>query len=337
MIDISSARVSKLIVHRVGNKLRDEGYSLSQKEAPRTESLDDLILRCYLAPVIRNGDVTEFYHESDLSLNVVHHFSDAIFEDSKSFKSNAQNIAKHLYSASEHPNIVGGELIIVLFDGVRIVDKELQALGLFRIEGKDDFLDVASDGGSIQLVERVGISVEKIQKGAVILSGGLTVYAVDALSQKTKYWLDSFLKVLPAESSKVCAKAAGAFIKSVSQKVVSPNDALEFGKKVQETLEKSDTVSMAQIRKISSNYLALSEVNGILSGIKERVGLDIRDEVELDVRQLNRYAREVVKRARIADGINLVIANQDAHVSAVDVKRTRNGLRAVIDIQLDGE
>ena len=43
MIDISSAEVKNLIIHHVGNKLRDEGFTFSKKEAFRTPTLDALI------------------------------------------------------------------------------------------------------------------------------------------------------------------------------------------------------------------------------------------------------------------------------------------------------
>lgn len=55
MIDISSAKVAKVIVHRVGNKLRDEGFHLSQAECNRSSTLDELLIRDFLAPVVRRG------------------------------------------------------------------------------------------------------------------------------------------------------------------------------------------------------------------------------------------------------------------------------------------
>lgn len=337
MLDISAVRVAKVIVHQVGNKLRDEGYSLSNREVLRTPALDELILRRYVGPVIGRGDIYDFYHESDLSLNEIRHFSQSIFSDNKNFRSGAQSIAKHLYSASTHPNIIGGEFIVALFNDVRVDGTAEQAIGLFRIEGKDDYLDVVSEDGSIQLVERAGISLEKIQKGAIVVSGSLKIYAVDALSQRTKYWLDAFLKAVPAESPKTCTRAAGAFLKAVSQKVTSPISAIEFGKKLQESLERSDDISMGQIKKLSAKYLKPSEINQIFSGIRDRVGLDVSDDAQLDVKQLNRYAKEVVKKARIADGVSLLIAKQNAHVIGMEVKNIKGGIRAVIDIKVDEE
>ena len=74
-MDISSAKISKVIVHRVGNKLRDEGIHLSPIECQRSGALDDLLLRNLLAPVVRNGQEYYLTHESDISLNTINHYA----------------------------------------------------------------------------------------------------------------------------------------------------------------------------------------------------------------------------------------------------------------------
>ena len=53
MIDISSATVERVIVHRVGNKGRDEGFTLSQHETPKSDAISDLILENYLSVTVR--------------------------------------------------------------------------------------------------------------------------------------------------------------------------------------------------------------------------------------------------------------------------------------------
>jgi hypothetical protein len=334
MVDISSARITNLIVHRVGNKLRDEGFALSDNEVTRSLTLDDLLLKSYLAPVIRQGEVYELYHESDLSLNTVHHFSNLIFSNRDSFQVHSQAIAKHLYSSSSHPNIGGGEFIEILFDDIRTEEGPRQGLGLFRIEGKSDYLDVTNDNGSLRVLERVGISLDKIQKAAIVLSGFPKVFVIDALGQKTKYWLDTFLKAAPSETPKACAKAAGAFLKAISNKVESPSDALEFGQRIQESLSDSESLSIGTIKNISSSYLDEGEVSGILAGIRTKTGFEFADELIVDSRQLTRYAKDVVRKARITDGISLVISNQEVHVASMDIKKTKTGILATIDIQI---
>ncbi len=85
MIDTSNARISKLIVHQIGNQSRNEEYVLSVEEARRTPTLDDLLIKSYLLPSVRQGHPYDFYHESELSLNVIYHFSGLIFDDPESF------------------------------------------------------------------------------------------------------------------------------------------------------------------------------------------------------------------------------------------------------------
>ena len=142
MIDVSSARVARCAVHRVGNRVREEGYLLSEGEVRGTGDLHGTLLRNYLAPLAKSDDEFEFYHESDISLNALRRFSGNVFEDPASFLRQTQNIAKSLYSASTHPQISGGEFIAILFNDVRVEGRSIQSLGLYRIEAREPLFDL---------------------------------------------------------------------------------------------------------------------------------------------------------------------------------------------------
>ncbi len=334
VIDTSKASISKLIVHQIGNQNREEGYTLSPDEAQRSKTLDELLLRSYLLPSLRLGNSYEFFHESDLSLNTIYHFSSLIFEDPEQFNLHSQSIAKHLYSVSTHPNIGGGEFIIILFDGLVIDDEPTQALGFFRIEGKSDYLDVQDSDGSLSVIDRIGISMERIQKGALTLSGSKQVYVVDALGQKTKYWMNAFLKAALQETPKTNAKAAGDFLKAVSDKVGSADKALEFNQKLEASLSGDDELSIGQIRDLSNNYIGEEQASELLNDVREQAGLGMSDNASIDARQLDKYTRNVRNKARLGDGISVIVARDKGHITAVDVEHTEGGLRAVVDIAL---
>ena len=337
MIDISTASVSKVIVHRIGNKAREEGYTFSPKEASRTPTLDTLLIKSYLEPMVDDAQVYQLHHESDLFLNTVYHHTDAIFKDKESFKESSESIAKHLYTASTHPNIVGGEFITILFEGVLSTGGSEQAVGLFKIEGRSDYLDIESDDGSLKLVERIGISLDKVQKGALIFSGGETVHVIDALSKKTKYWLDTFLHAVPAGTPRASAKAAGEFLKAVSSKAATPAEAVEFGQKVEESLAKSENLSMADLKEMSKSYIKDDEAAGIIEEVAAATGMDMTDEKPIETKELKRYTRNVIRKTKIADGVNLTLSGTNTQVASVDVEETEGGLKAIINIQLGGE
>lgn len=335
-MDISSAKVSKVIVHRVGNKLRDEGINLSLLECQRSGTLDELLLKNLLAPVVRHGQEYYLTHESDIALNTVNHYAVNVFSDSDKFKECSEAIAKHLYACSSHPNIGGGEFMVILFGDIRADERIYQALGLFRVESRDDYLDVGEEKGAIQVIERSGISLDKVQKGAVILSDNLKVLVVDNLGQKTKYWIDNFLKSTPSQTPQKCAQVAGALLKAISSKVETPSHALEFARQVEDLLIENESLSLTDIRHVSRNYLDDDKVSEIVAGAHLKYGITLDDDLSIESKRLARYAKEVVTKARIAKGVSLLVSNPDAKISSIDVKSTKDGFRAIVDIQIKG-
>lgn len=332
--DASSARVTKVIVHRVGNKAREEGVYLSPKEHSYSESIFELLCNNFLTPLMKQGQPYELFHESDISLNTVHHYASLIFNDADSFHQNSEAITKHLYSCSTHPNIGGGEFLFILFDDILIDNVTFQALGLFRVEDKSDYLDVREENGSIEIHKRLGISLEQIQKGAVVLSDNGKVFVVDALSKKTKYWIDDFLKAAPIQTPQMCAKATGALLKAVSDKVETPADALEFGRMIDESLSGADELSFSGLRDISSKFIKGDDMNEVLDGVNLKYGFDPDDDLRLQSRQLSRYAKDVVNKARIADGVNLYVSDRNTNINYIDVEQTMTGFRAVVDFEV---
>lgn len=337
MLDISSAKVKKVIVHRVGNKLRDEGIYISPTECHRSISLDDSLLKSFLAPVIRRGEEYQLLHESDILLNTINHYASCIFTDNKNFGSSSDSIAKHLYSCSGHPNIGGGEFLVILFDDIRSEDRPLQALGLFRVEGRDEYLDFDEDEGTIQVTERSGISLARIQKGAIVLSTGLRVFAVDTLGQKTKYWIDNFLKATPINTPQKSAHIAGALVKAISRKVESPSVALEFSNEVEGLLAETESFSLAELKKASKKFIAEDEIDELLAGAQIKYGVLLDNDVRIESKRFAKHAKDVVTKARIAEGVSLVVSNPDAKISSIEVNSTKRGFRAVIDVQMKEE
>lgn len=226
---------------------------------------------------------------------------------------------------------------MILFDNIRLDGSLRQALAMFRIEGKSDYLDVKIKEDAVEVFERSGISLDKIQKGAVAISSSQNVYVIDSLGQKTKYWFDMFLKAVPSKTPQVCAKAAGSFVKAISTKVESPEAALEFSRRLSSTLETSETLTFAEIKKLSSSFLDESQIDEVLTGVSCKIGLDMPDSVDIYSKHLTKYARDVAKKTRISDGISLVISKQDVTIASMEVTNTEHGVRAVIDIEMKGE
>ena len=137
---------------------------------------------------------------------------------------------------------------------------------------------------------------------------------------------------MPAGTPRVSAKAAGEFLKAVSVKVESPADAVEFGQKIEEGMSGAESLSLGELKEISKGYIKEDEAEGIMKEVSGATGLEMEDDRPIDTKELKRYTRSVVKRTKIADGINLMLSGGNTQIASVDVEKTEDGLKAVIDI-----
>lgn len=202
MIYTEYIKIVNSVVHIVGNKSNDEGLFLSDNLL-ELDPVTSSILTKYLLSPFKNENYYRFWHETDLSLNEIYSFSQAIFSDSDSFHDNSAFIARHLYAKSTHPKIKSGELCVVHFRNVIIDTDTCDAIGIFKSESKDTFLKIRKDGGRTLMQSEEGINVNHLDKGCLIFNkkkdNGYVVMVVDNTNKQAeaKYWTDDFLKVKP--------------------------------------------------------------------------------------------------------------------------------------------
>lgn len=59
--------------------------------------------------------------------------------------------------------------------------------------------------------------------------------------------------------------------------------------------------------------------------------------MQIETKRLAKYAKDVITKARIAEGVSLLVSNPDATISSIEVKSTKSGFRAVVEIHLKGD
>lgn len=336
MIDISSARVMRCVVHRVGNRLREEGCEFSQQEVRGTAELHSTLLRHYLAPLARSGEAFELYHESDITLNAVRQFSSRALSESDDFISLTQNLAKQLYAASTHPSIAGGEFIAILFHDVRVNDVPLLALGLYKIEQRETFLDVERTSDALNLIELSGIPVSNVQKGALVVGGSLEVLIKESSGLQTKYWTEVFLKARPRQTEKSTAKLAAQFVKQVCSRI-DVEDGVSLRRDLVDIFSASQTLSYRDLEEVSERYLDKDEVSRLTHQLADQSGFVSLATSSIDAGVLTRQAKGVLRQYPLAEGVGITISNPKARVDKCKINKTAHGYRAIIDIDIEAE
>ncbi|MEO8819233.1 MAG: nucleoid-associated protein [Ginsengibacter sp.] len=203
MISYFEASLSRLSIHKVGNKLLDENLNLSEHPLNiEDEILDGLLMNYFLKPFEKTNEIYRLSHSTeDLNLNEVFHFAEIIFNDKNEFHTNTRQIAKHLYDISNHPKIKSGELYVCYFENVQMEGEMLDAIGIFKSESKEPYLKIISKVNEFEIsYEQEAINIKKLDKGCLIFNTekeeGYKVAIVDQTNNtEAAYWIDDFLKL----------------------------------------------------------------------------------------------------------------------------------------------
>lgn len=196
MIEFNEASISKFALHRIS--IEEANSFLGDSVlAPENAEEEEILKRIFLKSFQANTTTYEFKHEVDIELNTLLKLSKAIY-DGGDFLSKSKNIHKHLKSVSKHPNIKDGDLFIVKFDEVTLNNKFYEALGIYKIENKESFIETSTNRkGEIGFSFRKGIGSKRLDKACLIVftEEPFTVFVIDNNSSETDYWQNEFLKV----------------------------------------------------------------------------------------------------------------------------------------------
>ena len=196
MIEFDEAIINNLIFHRIG---MDQGASFLNEEeyGVNNEAEEDLLRKIFLKPFSTSLSTYEFKHDIDIELNVLFKIAKDIYKD-ENFVKASKDIHQHLKDVSKHPNIKDGDLFVVKYDNVMMQNNHYQALGIYKVENKESFIETShSDSSDIALEFKKGIGTRKLDKAVLIIytEEPYTVLVIDNASIDTDYWLNEFAKV----------------------------------------------------------------------------------------------------------------------------------------------
>ena len=200
MLNFTNATLAQLVVHFVGNKTNGGDLVLSEIQTDISKA-DEADVSNFLVSGFRNAPANHFTHVSDLSLNPVYNYASRVFDVNSQLLSQSKNIAKQLYSLTNHPAIKEGELIVSLVENLYFDDEVLSGLVIIKSEAKNKFFKPKRSKDGIVFAVEEGISTERIDKGCLILNtgreNGFTVFVIDKTNsgEEAQFWTNAFLSI----------------------------------------------------------------------------------------------------------------------------------------------
>lgn len=318
MINLYNAQIESLSIHRVGNKSKLEGLFVSNDPYPLSDEITPLIKEFFFKPFReKEENYYRFDHEADLEFHTLFGITQKIFENPSATHLLSEEIAKHLYEQSEHPHIKAGELYIAHLENVMIDNEKTDAIGIFKSELKQDFLQFRESGSNLEMLLEQGINLNKLDKGCLIINHkaeeGYKVLSVDSNRYDTKYWLENFLGVEIFEDDNFYTKKYLKFCQDFAKDVVLPaedkkeevlfmnravnhfakNDAFEESAFVNEVLDnpdlipefkhyKSEQAPKYKIEDLTEFPISNKAVSTQRKKIKNLIQLDTNIQIKLD-------------------------------------------------------
>lgn len=246
-------KISSLTVHRVGNKAAVEGVELSEKPVDIGDSLAE-ILKGYFLMAFKDDEKYHFTHPTDIKLNSVFTYVNNIFTGVSGFHEQSRNIAKFLYEKSEHPNIKRGDFYVIYLKDCILDGETVDAVGLFKSENKDIFIQINPVSGGFSVESQTGMSINKLDKGCLIFNtqeeNGYVVCVVDNSNRcDAKYWVNDFLQLKRVEDDYSQTEQAVALCKNFIKQLPEDYDKASRATMMNKVMESLDgnNVSLGSI------------------------------------------------------------------------------------------
>lgn len=247
---ISDTIINKIITHKVGNKLQDEGYELSIEASELNEESEEYYLK-YFLEVLKTDETYRFTHPTDLQSNEVMSIALDLFAG-EDFIKLSQDLAKLLYAHTEHPKISAGVLNVVSFSNLAYSGNRFEAIGIFKSESDVPFLKLDQGNTRYSLSHQTGFELNGLDKGALIIkteSDDLEVitYNKNKSQGDSKFWIDDYLQleIIANEfyQTKEIMKVTKEFIQStVPQEFeISRPDQIDLLNRSMDYLKNNDT------------------------------------------------------------------------------------------------
>jgi hypothetical protein len=271
------------------------------------DAVSALILDGYLKGIVSEQKKHQFFHETDLNQNELYHYSRQFFRGELEFLELSQRIAKHLYARSQHPNISAGDLLVILFSGLDNGGEPQRAIGVFKSEIRDDFLTVVEAGNVFDISHASGINPRLIDKGALLLEHGPTVYAVDRFGHQAKFWLDDFLKAMRVPDVSSSSKLVASVLEQLSEDIEDPQQQVRFKDEFLSLCKEEEEFSARQVAAVAERFVPREQVNQAFDLAAESYGFALEEEARLPAQGMGKRLAKSWSKVGVGHGVSMLM------------------------------
>lgn len=338
-MNIKIGKIGPAVVQRVGNRSLGDGIAFSNELCPM-DAIESHLIKL-IKSSFKFDDLKKFVAIDSVEYNMVYRFVSKIFDDTNTIIEQSNNLARHLYEQSIHPNIKIGEFYVVYFKECSFGDEIVDAIGLFKSENRETILKVLYENNSLRLHPEDGISLKKLDKGCLIFNvckdEGYRVVVVDNTNSGSDahYWVDNFLHVEDRNDDYHNTIQVEGFCSGFIKKLQSDDEAIYCAtkaKSVAHILSSSNLVTQDQIETVfCDNEAHTRKFNDYKIKYIESYGV-IPKEFTPDKEAIKRKAVTKLNSVKLGADFQLRILNPSAEIEqGFDSIRERKFVKLFFD------
>ncbi|MDR1500909.1 MAG: nucleoid-associated protein [Prevotella sp.] len=323
-------QIDSLAIHWVGNKNNDDGIIISKGEIELKDEISSVLLKYFISP-IKNDELYEFTHNSNIELNEVYNYVSKIFDNPKQLHKQSVLLAKFLYENSEHPNIKAGEFYIAYFSHCDIDNKNTDAVGIFKSENKDTFLEVRSDNTSFSIKSEQGININRLDKGCIIYNlnkeNGYVVSIIDNTNKgnDAKYWINNFLHVIPQKDAYYNTQSILSFCKNFAKNELAQHpkvDQADFLNKSIRFFKENDQFSLEKFTsEVIERPEIISSFNNYKTSFQENNDIEILESFTISESAVKKQIRSLKNVIKLDKNFDIhIYGNRNLIEQGIDEK-----------------
>ncbi len=206
MLDFTRSEMSHLIHHYVGNKGLGHTMELSLGEITFHDDDSKNQVVNFLTNNFKSDIVYEFSKKDPDSIYIpdVHNCARELFKKNNPeiFVNMSHSIANHLYNQTMHPKLPAGTMYMAYFKDILCDGEVVDGIGIFKKEVEEQFLKPEIKEGFAVIETENGQSIDKLEKGVLILNtaanDGFKIQLFDKGKKNNScafYWVQDFLGV----------------------------------------------------------------------------------------------------------------------------------------------
>ncbi|MDR2026381.1 MAG: nucleoid-associated protein [Prevotellaceae bacterium] len=202
---VNEALIDSLALHAVGNRINDEGLTLSKSALNIDDEIVSLLSPFFITP-FKTDRYFNLHHPDGFENSEIFKAVASIFDNPENLYESSVKLAELLFDITDSAKIRGGEFYVAYFSECTVDGEETEAVGLYKSENRETFLKIYPTSDSFILEKEEGISLRKIDKGCMIFNterdkGFLVAVADSIRSGDEKYWHEDFLNIRPFENN----------------------------------------------------------------------------------------------------------------------------------------